>query len=167
MELSNDLKGAARNSGLATSTTYCESLRALLVMLSPIAPHLAAELWSQLEDVPSEQFVPEVRPQKDNAKDRNKQDGTREGSSRRVLSCGAVDSLGSLPANAHKAEVHTQSWPKPLQFAEVEDASVQLAVQIGGRMRGHVTLPAASACDADEVRVTATGIVPLHYHRYS
>jgi leucyl-tRNA synthetase len=46
MELTNAL-GAARDEGLAGTDAYAEAVDALLLLLAPIAPHVAEELWSR------------------------------------------------------------------------------------------------------------------------
>lgn len=57
MELSN----ALRADGPAVDVqTVTECTRALLVMIVPFAPHLALELWEQLQSCPSQRFDPEV-----------------------------------------------------------------------------------------------------------
>ncbi len=70
-----------------------EALRTLLVLLSPFAPHLAAELWQQL---------------------------------------------------GGQGEVHRQPWPQLDRSALVRD-TVQLVIQIKGKVRGSLEVPA----DAD------------------
>jgi leucyl-tRNA synthetase len=46
MELTNAL-GAARDDGMAGSDAYGEAVDALLLLLAPMAPHIAEELWSR------------------------------------------------------------------------------------------------------------------------
>jgi leucyl-tRNA synthetase len=46
MELTNAL-GAARDAGLASTDAYAEAVDALLLLLAPMAPHIAEELWSR------------------------------------------------------------------------------------------------------------------------
>lgn len=58
MELSNSLRGALQNG--ADPTILAECARSLLVMMVPFAPHLAAELWEQLQAVPSKYYEPKV-----------------------------------------------------------------------------------------------------------
>jgi leucyl-tRNA synthetase len=51
MELSNFLRSHQKSKGV--SVQMLDSIRMLLVMLYPIAPHLASELWSGLQPLPS------------------------------------------------------------------------------------------------------------------
>ena len=46
MELTNAL-GAARDDGLAGTDAYAEAVDTLLLLLAPMAPHIAEELWSR------------------------------------------------------------------------------------------------------------------------
>ncbi|MBM3122757.1 MAG: leucine--tRNA ligase, partial [Chloroflexi bacterium] len=47
MELTNAI-AEAREAGLAGSSDYGEAVRSLLLLLAPVAPHLAEELWARL-----------------------------------------------------------------------------------------------------------------------
>lgn len=51
MELSNFLRSHQSSKG--NSVQMLDSIRMLLVMLYPIAPHMASELWSGLQHLPS------------------------------------------------------------------------------------------------------------------
>lgn len=51
MELSNFLRSHQNSKG--DSVQMLDSIRMLLVMLYPIAPHMASELWSGLQPLPS------------------------------------------------------------------------------------------------------------------
>jgi leucyl-tRNA synthetase len=46
MELTNAL-GAARDDGLAGTDAYAEAVETLLLLLAPMAPHIAEELWAR------------------------------------------------------------------------------------------------------------------------
>ncbi|MDP9468852.1 MAG: class I tRNA ligase family protein [Chloroflexota bacterium] len=46
MELTNSL-GDARDAGLAGTDAYAEAVEALLLLLAPMAPHVAEELWAR------------------------------------------------------------------------------------------------------------------------
>ena len=46
MILSNDLSDLAKN--YSSTQLYCRALRCLVILLSPLAPYVAAELWEQL-----------------------------------------------------------------------------------------------------------------------
>jgi leucyl-tRNA synthetase len=47
MELTNAIADA-RDAGLAASSEFGESVRSLLLLMAPVAPHLAEELWARL-----------------------------------------------------------------------------------------------------------------------
>jgi leucyl-tRNA synthetase len=47
MELTNAI-GEAREAGLASSVEYGEAVRSLLLLMAPVAPHIAEELWERL-----------------------------------------------------------------------------------------------------------------------
>jgi leucyl-tRNA synthetase len=47
MELTNAI-AEARDAGLAGSSEFGEAVRSLLLLLAPVAPHLAEELWARL-----------------------------------------------------------------------------------------------------------------------
>jgi len=47
MELTNAV-GDAREAGLTASAEYKEAVRSLLLMMAPVAPHIAEELWARL-----------------------------------------------------------------------------------------------------------------------
>ncbi|MBX3140872.1 MAG: leucine--tRNA ligase [Trueperaceae bacterium] len=92
------LQGAlqkGRSAGLAASATWRKGVETLLLLLAPIAPHIAEELWHRLG---------------------------RTGS------------------------VHLQTWPTYDPAALVAD-TVQMAVQVNGKLRGQVEV-AAGADDA-------------------
>ncbi len=96
------LQGAlqkGRSAGLAASGTWRHGVETLLLMLAPIAPHIAEELWQRL----------------------------------------------GKPGSAH-----LQSWPTYDPAALVAD-TVQLAVQVNGKLRGQVEVPAG----ADDATVVA------------
>jgi leucyl-tRNA synthetase len=47
MELTNAI-GTAREAGLGSAAEYEEAVKTLLLLLAPVAPHLAEELWARL-----------------------------------------------------------------------------------------------------------------------
>lgn len=51
MKLSNVLR--SEQASVGTHTAFSDALRSLIVMLSPAAPHLGAELWSVMSAVPA------------------------------------------------------------------------------------------------------------------
>lgn len=59
MELSNHFRGLQQQNVAPTVETL-DGVRTLLVMLSPIAPHLAAHLWAALQHLPSARFAMQV-----------------------------------------------------------------------------------------------------------
>ena len=90
MKLSNAMASHLERCSEAVAT---EALNALLVLLAPFAPHLASDLWQQLDG---------------------------------------------------PGEVHQQAWPQVDRSALVRD-TVQLVIQIKGKVRGSLDVPA----DAD------------------
>src|SRR5690606_41007178 len=86
-------------SGSVSAAAWSSACRAYLLMLAPLTPHIAEELWERLGNTGS---------------------------------------------------IHLQPWPAFDEAALVQD-TVQLAVQVNGKVRGQVTVPA----DADQVTIVA------------
>jgi len=99
MKLSNAMGTHLEGSG---EVIACEALRNLLILLAPLAPHLAEELWLKL--------------------------GGRN----------AGDALAA-------SSIHAQRWPAADASALVRD-TVPLVIQIKGKVRGNLEVPA----DADK-----------------
>jgi len=89
MTLQNALT-KAKAAGAAGSPEWSEACEAMTLLLAPIAPHLAEELWARAGNATS---------------------------------------------------VHLQAWPEPDPEALARDEIV-IAVQVGGKLRGEVTVPA-------------------------
>jgi leucyl-tRNA synthetase len=89
----------ARLMELLPEVHSAEAKRTFVLLLAPLAPHLAEELWHRL---------------------------------------------------GGEFSVHTQAWPEPVG-APVDDAEVEIPVQVDGRLRGIVTVPAGT----DEAGVLA------------
>ena len=94
MELTNRLI-RLRGTEVVDTAEWDETVRLLLLMLAPIAPHISEEMWS-----------------------------------RRLSASGAEWS-----------SIHAQSWPT---YAEdlIADAVVELPVQVNGKLRDLVSIPA-------------------------
>jgi leucyl-tRNA synthetase len=108
MELTNAL-GKAK-SAYWDSELWHESVNTLLLLLAPVAPHLAEELWARQEKPYS---------------------------------------------------VHQQAWPTWDEAMLVED-TVEIPVQVNGKVRARVTLPA----QADEEAIRATALADDNVQRY-
>lgn len=67
MKLSNSVRQHL-DDGAASATACADALRTLVVMLTPMAPHVSAELWQRLGDgvetstVPNESTVSNATP---------------------------------------------------------------------------------------------------------
>jgi leucyl-tRNA synthetase len=94
MELTNELM-RYRGTPVAGGPDWDETVRLLLLMLAPIAPHIAEELWS-----------------------------------RRLAAAGE-----------EWRSVHTESWPS-FDEALVVNETVELPVQVNGKLRDRVVVPA-------------------------
>ncbi|MBA3960205.1 MAG: class I tRNA ligase family protein, partial [Chloroflexi bacterium] len=93
MELTNGLM-RARGTGASGSAEWHESIRLTLLMLAPLAPHIAEELWS-----------------------------------RRLAE-----------ADEEWRSVHLETWPA-WDPALVAEDTIELPVQVNGKLRDRVTLP--------------------------
>jgi leucyl-tRNA synthetase len=94
MELTNQLF-RLRGTPVAGGTEWNESIRLLLLMLAPIAPHVSEELWARRLTTSGEEW----------------------------------------------SSVHTQTWPD-YDRGLVAEATVELPVQVNGRLRDVVEVPA-------------------------
>ena len=99
MELTNAI-GAARDAGLAGSAEDREAVRSLLLMMAPVAPHIAEELWARL----------------------------------------------GLPYS-----IHSQAWPAYDAELARED-EITLVVQVNGKVRDRIVVPADITEDAARTR---------------
>jgi leucyl-tRNA synthetase len=99
MELTNALIDAKKSTGLANTTLWREAIEKMLVLLAPITPFMAEELWSII---------------------------------------------------GNQGFVHKQPWPNWDEAALVED-TITLPVQINGKLRDQIELPA----DIDEAGARA------------
>ena len=100
----------ARAAGAAGSDGWREACETMTLLLAPIAPHLAEELWSRL---------------------------------------------------GNEGSVHLQAWPEADASALVRD-EVVIAVQVGGKLRGEVTV----AADATQAELLATAKQVPNVARY-
>jgi leucyl-tRNA synthetase len=89
----------AKASGVVSQTQWAASVEAYLLLMAPLTPHVAEELWER---------------------------------------------------SGHSGSVHLQPWPNFDPAALVED-TVQLAVQVNGKVRGQVRV----AADADQATILA------------
>jgi leucyl-tRNA synthetase len=94
MELSNAI-AAARENGLQGTPTYSWAVEKLLLMLAPVTPHLAEELWER---------------------------------------------------NGKPYSIHQQSWPE-FDPALAKENEVTLVVQVNGKVRDRITVPAGITDD--------------------
>ena len=95
------------------------ALRALVLMLAPMAPHIASEMWSLLVSC-------------------------------KIL-CSQIDDDPTLNMHARQSEewlgdstcsnVLNQRWPRHVEELRKKDEIV-VAIQIGGKMRGTISVPA-------------------------
>ena len=99
MELTNAI-GEAREAGLASSVEYKEAVRSLLLMMAPVAPHIAEELWERL---------------------------------------------------GQPYSIHTHSWPTYDAELARED-EITLVVQVNGKVRDRIVVPADISDDAARAR---------------
>ncbi|MBE9069484.1 leucine--tRNA ligase [Leptolyngbya cf. ectocarpi LEGE 11479] len=106
MKLSNALKDAKQQD----SDVYAEGVQALVLLLAPFAPHIAAELWQQL---------------------------------------------------GFSESVHRQSWPTFEAGALVAD-EITLVIQIKGKTRGTITVPASASKDELEQYARDSDIAKKH-----
>ena len=109
MEFVNDLM-KMRETAVYGTAAWHEATSALTLMLAPIAPHIAEELWEQ---------------------------------------------------QGHSASVHLQAWPIYDEALLVAD-EIELPVQINGKVRGKVVVPAA----ADEETIIAAALVAERIPEY-
>ena len=109
MEFVNDLM-KMRETAVYGTAAWHEATSALTLMLAPIAPHIAEELWEQ---------------------------------------------------QGHSASVHLQAWPIYDEALLVAD-EIELPVQINGKVRGKVVVPAA----ADEEMIIAAALVAERIPEY-
>jgi len=100
MELMNEMY-KAREAGAAGSQDWNEAVEIYLKMMAPITPHIAEELWSQMDKPYS---------------------------------------------------IHTQPWPTVDEAATKED-SIELPVQVNGKVRDHIIVPAEAT--EDEIKSAA------------
>ncbi len=120
MELANTLF-RYRGSAVAGAAEWDETIRLLLLMLSPAAPHITEELWS------------------------------------RHLAAGGKP----------WSSIHTQAWPEVDPSAVVE-ATREIPVQVNGKLRDKVTVPAdasnadieAAVLARDKIRAILDGRTP-------
>ncbi len=99
MELTNAI-GAARDAGLAGSAEDREAVRSLLLMMAPVAPHIAEELWARL---------------------------------------------------GQPYSIHSQAWPAYDAELARED-EITLVVQVNGKVRDRIVVPADISEDAARAR---------------
>jgi leucyl-tRNA synthetase len=109
MTLRNDLRAALRE-GRVDAAAWREALRTLLLLMAPITPHVAEELWSRL----------------------------------------------GLPYS-----IHQQAWPALDPELLLGDV-VTLAVQVNGRRRDEIRVPA----DADEAAIRAAALAAPGVRRH-
>ncbi|MDQ3448631.1 MAG: class I tRNA ligase family protein, partial [Chloroflexota bacterium] len=117
MELSNGLV-RARGTAVAGSAEWQEAIRLTLLMLAPLAPHIADELWSR----------------------------------------------GLAEAGEEWRSIHAEQWPA-WDPALVADDTMELPVQVNGKLRDLVTLPVglsqtdieAAVMARDKVRANLDG----------
>jgi leucyl-tRNA synthetase len=110
MELKNALRAGRHDAALVASETWSEAIETLLVLLAPIAPFVAEELW--------------------------------ERSGRRTV----------------RGSVHRQAWPT-FDKAFLARAEVELPVQINGKLRDKITVPAGTSEDDVKKLVLASAKV--------
>ena len=113
MELVNEIykhEAPLRTSGQTGENVLAEALRTVVVLLSPIVPHIAEELWSR---------------------------------------------MGNAESILHAA------WPTADPAALVREA-IELVVQVNGKVRGRVTVPA----DASGEAVTASALADKNVTRH-
>jgi leucyl-tRNA synthetase len=90
MELTNAMVDATKKTNLAKTTLWKEVVEKMLLMLAPITPFIAEELWE---------------------------------------------------ITGHKGSVHQQSWPTYDEKA-LEESNITLPVQVNGKLRDQIELPA-------------------------
>jgi len=106
MELLNEMY-KAREAGAVGTDEWSEAQEIYLKMLSPVAPHIAEELWSQL---------------------------------------------------GKPYSIHTQAWPQVDEAAAKED-SIELPVQVNGKVRDRIKVPAEATEEEIKSAALASEIV--------
>ena len=109
MELMNEMY-KARKEGAVGTPEWDEAMETYLLMLAPVAPHIAEELWERM---------------------------------------------------GNEYSIHTQSWPKVDESAIVVD-EVEIGVQVNGKVRDRITLPA----DADEESIKAAALASENVQKF-
>jgi leucyl-tRNA synthetase len=118
MKLSNALAESRNHPDLSTKC-YDKAMRALTIMLAPLAPHAASEMWERIRQL-------------------------HETSGGAVELQAAGDDCGDITVE----DVHLQSWPVHDPAAMVE-TEVTIVVQVGGKRRGEITVPSSLLDDGD------------------
>ena len=109
MELMNEMY-KARKEGAIGTPEWDEAMETYLLMLAPVAPHIAEELWERM---------------------------------------------------GNEYSIHTQTWPEVDESAIVVD-EVSIGVQVNGKVRDRITLPA----DADEATVKAAALASENVQKF-
>ncbi len=109
MELSNEI-AAARDAGIAGSPAFDQSIEYLLLMMAPVTPHIAEELWAR---------------------------------------CGKPYSI------------HNQPWPEYDPKLAEED-EITLVVQLNGKVRDRITVPANISEEQAKAKALESEIVQRH-----
>ena len=114
MKLSNAITDARNDPDLSVDMLD-SSIRALVIMLAPLAPHCAAELWARLAKVHAT-----------------------------VNGGAAPDEPTSAYGNMAVDDVHGQSWPVADPSA-LEETELTIALQMGGQLCGQIRIPRSLA----------------------
>ncbi|MCL2329934.1 MAG: leucine--tRNA ligase [Phycisphaerae bacterium] len=128
--VTNDMEGLRFNTAIAGLIEMNNALKGdrlsreiaepFVKLLSPIAPHIAEELWERMRST-----------------------GMASGTTSRAASSGVSN-----------ASISAESWPSYDEALTVE-AEIEIPVQINGKVRGRVTLPAADAKDEARMQQAA------------
>jgi len=130
MKLSNDVRDLSPTARLL-------AMRPLLILLAPMAPHLAAEMWDRVSSLHAVL-------------------------SKKTRASLDMPTIGSWAGTMGRSRtVHRQPWPSMSHNAIMDEmarnavdeseASAVVAVQIGGKMRGTVEIPGGTVLEKDTV----------------
>jgi leucyl-tRNA synthetase len=109
MELSNEI-ALARDAGIAGSPAFNQSIEYLLLMMAPVTPHIAEELWAR---------------------------------------------------SGKPYSIHNQTWPVYDPKLAEED-EITLVVQVNGKVRDRITVPANISEEQAEAEALASEIIQRH-----
>ena len=109
MKLSNALTEARNHPDLSTDC-FDQGMRALTLMLAPLAPHTAAEMWERI----------------------CKLHETADGAV-------SLTSDSKSAGDISDRNVHNQSWPE-FQDSALVETQATIVIQVGGQRKGEITI---------------------------